>query len=70
MGYVYYRHPVWFRKYNFLLSVSLDSGTQIMNTVMVFALNLSNTVFPNWWGNNAVAVDRCFPPSTLPPAMQ
>ena len=67
MGYVYRYHPVWFRKYNYLLGVGLDCGTQLMQTVMVFGLNLPNKTFPNWWGNNGDAVDRCFPPANLPP---
>lgn len=66
MGYVYRYHPVWFRKYNYLLGVGLDCGTQLMQTVMVFGLNLPNATFPNWWGNNAVAIDRCFPPGNIP----
>jgi hypothetical protein len=56
MGYVYRYHPVWFRKYNYLLGVGLDCGTQLMQTVMVFGLELPN------------AVDRCFPPANLPAA--
>ncbi|KAF7939370.1 uncharacterized protein EAE97_007450 [Botrytis byssoidea] len=66
MGYVYRYHPVWFRKYNYLLGVGLDCGTQLMQTVMVFRLNLPNAAFPNWWGNNAMAIDRCFAPENIP----
>ncbi|KAF7956268.1 hypothetical protein EAE96_005188 [Botrytis aclada] len=66
MGYVYRYHPVWFRKYNYLLGVGLDCGTQLMQTVMVFGLNLPNATFPNWWGNSAVAIDRCFAPGNIP----
>jgi hypothetical protein len=67
MGYVYRYYPAWFRKYNYLLGVGLDCGTQLMATVMVFGLNLPGVTFPNWWGNNADSADRCFPPATLPP---
>lgn len=70
MGYIYRWHPVWWRKYNYLLAVGLDCGTQLMQTVQVFGVNLPNQAMPFWWGNNADAVDRCFPPSTLPPAAQ
>lgn len=66
MGYIYRYHPVWFRKYNYLLGVGLDCGTQLMQTVMVFGLNLPNATFPNWWGNNAMAIDRCFAPGNIP----
>ncbi|KAI9731219.1 MAG: hypothetical protein M1834_005412 [Cirrosporium novae-zelandiae] len=32
MGYMYRYHPAWFRKYNYLLGVGLDCGTQLMTT--------------------------------------
>lgn len=67
MGYVYRYHPVWFRKYNYLLGVGLDCGTQIMQTILVFGINLPNKSMPYWWGNNVNAYDRCFPPDSLPP---
>lgn len=67
MGYMFRYHPVWFRKYNYLLGVGMDCGTQIMQTVLTFGVDLPNAVMPNWWGNNAVAVDRCFPPGSLAP---
>ncbi|KAL9111260.1 MAG: hypothetical protein Q9227_004338 [Pyrenula ochraceoflavens] len=66
MGYMYRYHPVWFRKYNYLLGVGLDCGTQLMQTVMVFCINLPNVTFPEWWGNNLSVPDRCFPPANLP----
>ncbi|CAK7200166.1 hypothetical protein SEUCBS139899_002857 [Sporothrix eucalyptigena] len=66
MGYMLRYHPAWFRKYNYLLGIGLDSGTQICSTVIMFAINLTNTAMPYWWGNNAIAIDRCFPPADLP----
>ena len=65
-GYVYRCHPAWFRKYNYLLGAGLDCGSQLAQTVMVFAITIPNIVMPEWWGNNRVAVDRCFPPGDLP----
>lgn len=48
-----------------------DCGTQIMQTVLVFAINLPNLAFPAWWGNNLDFPDLCFPPNDkLPAAMQ
>jgi hypothetical protein len=41
MGYMYRYHPVWWRKYHYLLGVGLDCGTQIMQTVVVFCFNLT-----------------------------
>ncbi|KAL8404602.1 hypothetical protein RB594_009451 [Gaeumannomyces avenae] len=67
MGYMLRYRPVWFRKYNYLLGVGLDCGTQICQTVIMLGINLPHAQFPNWWGNDADQVDRCFPPSTLPP---
>ena len=65
-GYVYRCHPAWFRKYNYLLGAGLDCGSQLAQTVMVFAITIPNKVMPEWWGNNRHAVDRCFPPGDLP----
>lgn len=52
MGYMLRYHPVWFRKYNYLLGVGLDCGTQICQTVIMFGINLPNASMPAWWGNN------------------
>jgi hypothetical protein len=40
MGYMYRCHPVWWRKYQYLLAVGLDCGTQIMATVLMFCIDL------------------------------
>ncbi|KAH8884723.1 oligopeptide transporter 6 [Thozetella sp. PMI_491] len=66
MGYVLKYHGAWFRKYNYLLGVGLDCGTQICTTLIMFGLNMSDTVMPFWWGNDSGFVDRCFPPDGLP----
>lgn len=58
--------PVWWRKYNYLTGVGLDCGTQLMSLMVIFVVNLPNLSFPAWWGNNADAYDRCFPPADLP----
>jgi OPT family small oligopeptide transporter len=68
MGYMLRYHPVWFRKYNYLLGVGLDCGTQLCQTIIMLALNLTGATFPQWWGNNGEYFDRCYPPSSLPPA--
>ncbi|KAF2773243.1 OPT superfamily oligopeptide transporter [Teratosphaeria nubilosa] len=71
MGYMNRYHPVWWRKYHYLLGVGLDCGAQIMATVMTFCINLPNVSFPAWWGFNETFPDRCFPPNAnLPAAMQ
>lgn len=68
MGFMLRYRPVWFRKYNYLLGVGLDCGTQVCQTILMFAINLPNATMPFWWGNDASGyVDRCFPPADLPP---
>lgn len=70
MGYVYRYHPIWWRKYNYLLGVGLDCGTEIMTTVMTFCIDLPGLSFPTWWGNSASGyTDRCFPPTNMPAAV-
>lgn len=66
MGYVYRYHPVWFRRYNYLLGAGLDCGSQLVQMVIILAINLPSIGMVRWWGNNEIAVDRCFPPSDLP----
>ncbi|KAK3385091.1 isp4 protein [Podospora didyma] len=68
MGYMLRYRPVWFRKYNYLLGVGLDCGSQITQTIMMFAINLPYLSMPFWWGNDERGnLDRCFPPADLPP---
>ncbi|KAK7700666.1 hypothetical protein SLS64_010810 [Diaporthe eres] len=67
MGYILRVHPVWFRKYNYLLGTGLDCGTQVCATIIMFAINLPGITMPAWWGNNADYTDLCYPPSSLPP---
>jgi len=62
MGGVYRWRPVWWRKYHYLLGTGLDCGTQIMQTIMIFAVSLPGLSFPVWWGNDQVAPDKCYPP--------
>ncbi|KAF2717787.1 isp4 protein [Polychaeton citri CBS 116435] len=71
MGYIYRYHPVWWRKWHYLLAIGIDCGTQVMQTILVFTVNLPNASFPTWWGNDARFPDKCFPPNAkLPPAMR
>ncbi|KAF8962606.1 OPT oligopeptide transporter [Flammula alnicola] len=57
------RRPVWFVKYNYLLSAALDGGSQVILFVLSFAVfgaSGSAVAFPTWWGNPAtLSVDRC-----------
>ncbi|KJA26691.1 hypothetical protein HYPSUDRAFT_132645 [Hypholoma sublateritium FD-334 SS-4] len=54
--------PVWFRKYNFLMSAALDGGTQVMVFVYTFAVGGGggNVIdFPNWALNPTGNPDYC-----------
>ena len=52
MGYLLRSRPVWFPKYNYVLGVGLDCGTPLCQTVIMLAINLTNSSFPQWWGND------------------
>ncbi|KIM73599.1 hypothetical protein PILCRDRAFT_80957, partial [Piloderma croceum F 1598] len=44
-------HPQWFHKYNFLLSSTLDGGTQVMVFIWSFTVGGASgkaAPFPNW----------------------
>jgi OPT family small oligopeptide transporter len=41
----------WWSVYNYITSAALDTGLAISTIVIFFALSLSNTSFPDWWGN-------------------
>lgn len=42
----------WWMEYNYVVSAGLDVGTALCLIVMLFAISLSNSSFPNWWGND------------------
>lgn len=72
MGVMRRWHPRWFGRWNYLLGAGLDCGAQLVQMVLGVAFLVLNrrgqqvVRMPHWWGNNAVAVDRCFPPPDLP----
>lgn len=71
MGLVRRCRPRWFARYAYLLGAGLDCGAQLMQTVFGIGLMVwGNEGFrmPHWWGKDALAVDRCFPPPDLPSA--
>jgi hypothetical protein len=48
-------HPVWFKKYNYILSAGLDGGCQVMVFILTFTVMGGagkRVAFPQWWGNN------------------
>lgn len=48
------RFTHWWFKYNYSLSAGLDIGLAYSLMVIFLCLNLTNTDFPSWWGNNVV----------------
>lgn len=55
-----YRYQLW-SKYNFILAAAFDAGFNL-NMLLIFLIFGSAKVIspPNWWGNNADNVERCF----------
>ena len=56
-------HPVWFKKYNYILGGALDGGAQVMIfslSFAVFGASGAGKPFPAWWGNPGQgSVDYC-----------
>lgn len=45
----------WWMRYNYILSAALDAGLALSTIVIFFALTMTNTDPPKWWGNNVVS---------------
>lgn len=56
-------HPVWYRKYNYILGGAMDGGAQVMIFLLSFAVfgaSGKERPFPKWAGNPARGrVDYC-----------
>ncbi|KAJ5126466.1 hypothetical protein N7448_007245 [Penicillium atrosanguineum] len=50
--YIRNRWRGWWMEYNYVVSAGLDVGTALCLIVMLFAISLSNSSFPSWWGND------------------
>ncbi|RAL58147.1 hypothetical protein DID88_002351 [Monilinia fructigena] len=55
-----YRYELWSR-YNYILAAAFDAGFNL-NMLLIFLFFGAGKIvtMPNWWGNNADSVDRCF----------
>jgi OPT family small oligopeptide transporter len=49
------RYRGWWMRFNYITSAGLDVGLAICTIVIIAALNLTTTTFPDWWGNSAPA---------------
>jgi hypothetical protein len=61
-----YRHhyEIWAR-YNYILAAAFDAGFNFNMLVIFLCFGAGKIItMPNWWGNNADNVERCF---ALPP---
>ena len=57
-----YRHhfEVW-KRYNYLVAAAFDAGFNLNMLLIFFFFGAGKQIsMPNWWGNNAVSVERCF----------
>ncbi|KAG7665717.1 uncharacterized protein J8A68_000737 [[Candida] subhashii] len=55
-----YKHSIW-KKYNYLLAAAMDTGYNLAVLLIFLMFSLFTTVeMPNWWGNNATSIERCF----------
>ncbi|KAK6460334.1 oligopeptide transporter protein [Scheffersomyces coipomensis] len=55
-----YKHELW-KRYNYLLAAAFDTGYNL-TVLLIFIIFSSGKVInmPNWWGNNADSIERCF----------
>ncbi|RKP09680.1 OPT oligopeptide transporter protein-domain-containing protein [Thamnocephalis sphaerospora] len=48
---------IWWRRYNYVLSAALDTGSQLAGIVVFLAM--SGVAFPIWWGNARPVTEHC-----------
>ncbi|KAL1737938.1 OPT oligopeptide transporter protein-domain-containing protein, partial [Schizophyllum fasciatum] len=55
-----YRYDFW-KKYAYLWGAAADTGYNFNMLIIFIAFSAAKTVtMPNWWGNHAGSVERCF----------
>lgn len=65
MYWAYRRHFEVWRRYNYLVAAAFDAGFNLNMLLIFFFFGAGKEVkMPNWWGNNADSVERCFAPSS------
>lgn len=61
MRWYYLRRFETWKRYNYLVAAALDAGFNIAMLLMfIFFISGKVVTMPNWWGNNAESVERCF----------
>jgi hypothetical protein len=53
-SYIRNKFRGWWLQYNYVLSAGLDAGLALSTIVIFFALTMTNTQAPKWWGNTVV----------------
>lgn len=55
------KYEFW-KKYAYLAGAAADTGYNLNMLFLFIAFSsVKTTAMPNWWGNNADSVERCFP---------
>ncbi len=55
-----YKHRFW-KRYNYILAAAFDTGYNLAVLLIFIFFSAGKIVtMPNWWGNNADSVERCF----------
>ena len=50
--YIMNKYRGWWMRFNYLTSAGLDVGLALSTIIIFFCLQLTNTQFPSWWGND------------------
>lgn len=55
------RRPAVWERYNYLVAAAFDAGFNLSLFLLFLMFSAFGKVtMPNWWGNNAESVERCF----------
>ncbi|KAL5313535.1 hypothetical protein ACEPPN_017955 [Leptodophora sp. 'Broadleaf-Isolate-01'] len=61
MYWAYRHHYELWARYNYILAAAFDSGYNLNALVVFLCFSAGKRILmPNWWGNNAESVERCF----------
>jgi OPT family small oligopeptide transporter len=61
MYWVFRRHFKIWKRYNYIVAAALDAAFNLnMLLIFLFFGSGKQIKMPNWWGNNAESVERCF----------
>jgi hypothetical protein len=67
MYWAYRHHYELWARYNYILAAAFDSGYNFNALILFLCFGAARNIeMPNWWGNNAVSVERCFALPTEP----